>query len=186
MSVDDRLPIHLERVLYHEAGHAVAVLVLWDDTADIVLHFRANSDGEDVLEASYHAKDILNDKMLTAPLMDVVQVLAAGKQAERHFFDIESEGFGTDKSKIDQVFRLRQRADEELRTAARAEMENDYPKTLKLVQRHHKAISAIARDALKELDVREANNENTEGAVILPAERVRQIFCDSSDWQRAE
>jgi hypothetical protein len=166
-----------EIVITHEAGHAIASLILWGESADIFIRGCNDEQGNPSLSASFRIKNILNQKMGSAPPLQVVQVCAAGAQAERLRLHLEdSKGFKSDQAKIDFALIRAKRLGGEDEAQVVAEIDGGYPRTRQLLDSQQAALTAIVQRAMESLVQMCESGNLVANAVVLTANRVREIY----------
>jgi len=160
--------------MYHEAGHAIASLALWDEAAEITARncFKDNEDEMPDSGAKFKIK-IPFFGSDHKPLLDCIIACAAGAKAEVHKFGYESGGFVGDESKIKHYLSLARSPGEAI---LRADVASDYQKTGALLAQHAEALEAIGKRALATFCKRIGLRSYAAEQVILSAAELCEIF----------
>jgi len=155
---------------YHEAGHAVASLVLWRRSGAITAQNPPDGERKPSFAFQYN---ILVD--LRESARNLLVVFAAGAQAEKIVLGkLESEGFVGDFATIKRCMDF----DTNCRPYYQQQIDSDYPDTKSIILKHADAVRTIAEAAFARFINDHPNwiDGQFPKSVILTSEEVQSLF----------
>ncbi len=167
-------------VFHHEAGHAVAWAALFGQYKNMTAQDQMNDDQFPARKRKASYGGLPSQPEFDDEPLNTTIVLAAGAQAERCLFGINSDGFIGDREKLRALYFGPLNVDRNHLQAAldsvSQEVDADYPKTRALVRRYVSALRAIGRAALERFDAARLLGKPFNPRVILTAADVQTLF----------
>jgi len=177
--------IYWRRQMVHEAGHAVASLVLLDLSADIVAMNYLDPDGVLQKHARFKfdpgiqiaTRDFPAPALEEQNLLEKAKIIGAGGIAETLYFGGPPRGATGDMRKLNRIMGVLAVMSPTLRALLAEEVDRNFPETRRLLKNHLPAITRIWKKAFYEFKRRRlAGKKEFKETPVLYELQVRRLF----------